>query len=184
MVTLICFSDKQLKALKSDLRTTRKSAYADSTAKNLRIQWESFLLFCFYFHLSYLPVETETLCLYSVFLSRTFKSTSAIKNYISGIKTMHHLLGFSVEHINEFLLNLSIRPCRAGIARLHPYCIKQAKAITPDILIKFSTVLNLKDPRDSVFWCLFLFAFFLFARKSNLVPTSRADLKNGNNFSK
>ena len=175
MVTLICFSDKQLKALKSDLRTTRKSAYADSTAKNLRIQWESFLLFCFYFHLSYLPVETETLCLYSVFLSRTFKSTSAIKNYISGIKTMHHLLGFSVEHINEFLLNLSIR----GIASIHPYCIKQAKAFTPDILIKFSTVLNLKDPRDSVFWCLFLFAFFLFARKSNLVPTSRADLKNG-----
>ena len=72
-------------------------------------------------------------------------------------------------------MNLSIW----GIARLHPYLIKQAKAITPDILIKFSTVLNLKDPRDSVFWCLFLSVFFLFANKSNLVPTSRADLKNG-----
>ena len=30
---------------------------------------------------------------------------------------------------------------------------------------------------DVVYWCLFLFAFFLFARKSNLVPTSKADLK-------
>ena len=39
---------------------------------------------------------------------------------------MHYLLGFSVDHINDFLLNLSIR----GIARLQPHCPKQAKAIT------------------------------------------------------
>ena len=122
-----------------------------------------------------MPADTETLCLYSQFLSRSFKSTSAIKNYISGIKTMHYLLGFSVDHINDFLVNLSIR----GIARLQPHCPKQAKAITPEILLKFSTLLNLSDPKDSVFWCLFLFAFFLFARKSNLVPTSKSDLKNG-----
>ena len=94
---------------------------------------------------------------FSVF-EQDFQIYKCYKNYISGIKTMHHLLGFSVEHINDFLLNLSIR----GIARLHPYCIKQAKAITPDILIKFSTVLNLKDPRDSVFGVyFFLHSFYL-----------------------
>ena len=71
-------------------------------------------------------------------------------------------------------MNLSIR----GIARLQPHCAKQAKAITPEILLKFSTLLNLSDPKDSVFWCLFLFAFFLFARKSDLVPISKSDLKN------
>lgn len=32
--------------------------------------------------------------------------------------------------------------------------------------------LNMKKAKDVVFWCLFLFAFFLFARKSNLVPTN------------
>ena len=84
-----------------------------------------------------MPADTETLCLYSQFLSRSFKSTSAIKNYISGIKTMHYLLGFSVDHINDFLVNLSIR----GIARLQPHCPKQAKAITPEILLKFSTLI-------------------------------------------
>ena len=86
---------------------------------------------------------------------------------------MHYLLGFYVDHINDFLMNLSI----IGIARLRPHCPKQAKAITPEILLKFSTLLKLSDPKDSGFWCLFLFAFFLFARKSNLVPTSKSDLK-------
>lgn len=158
--------------LKKDLNTSRKNAYAAGTAKNLRIQWESFLLFCIHFQLCYIPASTETLCLYSQFLSRSFKSTSAIKNYISGVKTMHLLLGYSIDQINGFLLNLSLK----GIARLHPYCVKQAKAITPDILLEFSTMLNFSSHTDSAFWCLFLFAFFLFARKSNLVPTTRQDL--------
>jgi hypothetical protein len=32
--------------------------------------------------------------------------------------------------------------------------------------------LDLYDPSDCVFWCIFLFAFFLMSRKSNLVPDS------------
>ena len=35
----------------------------------------------------------------------------------------------------------------------------------------------MKKTKDIVHWCLFVFAFFLFARKSNLVPTTFADLK-------
>ena len=102
-------------------------------AKNLRIQWKSFLLYCFCFQLCFLPADTETLCLYSQFLSRSFKSTSAIKNYISGVKTMHLLLGYTIEKINSFLINLSLK----GIARLNPYCVKQARAITSDIYWNF-----------------------------------------------
>ena len=83
---------------------------------------------------------------------------------------MHLLLGYSVDHINGFLLNLSIK----GMARLKPYCIKQSHAITPELLLQ---ILNLSDSVDMVYWCLFLFAFFLFARKSNLVPTSKKDLE-------
>ena len=171
-MVILVFSDKQLADLKSELYTSRKNAYAAGSAKNLRIQWESFLLFCFHFQFCYLPADTETLCLYSQFLSRSFKSTSAIKNYISGVKTMHLLLGYSIEHINNFLLNLGLK----GIARLNPYCTKQAKAITPEILLEFSKVLNFSSHTDCIFWCLFLFAFFLFARKSNLVPTTKKDL--------
>lgn len=163
-----------MNSLKKDLKTSRQSAYAEGTNKNMKIQWESYIMFCIHFGMKYLPANTETLCVYAQFLSRTFKSTQSIKNYISGIKNMHYLLGYSTENINEFLINLSIR----GIARLNPYCIKQAYAITPEHLLQFATLMDMSDSTNMVYWCLFLFAFFLFARKSNLVPTSVKDLKN------
>ena len=128
------------------------------------------MLFCLYFGLTYLPAETEILSLYAQFLGRTFKSTQSIKNYISGIKTMHYMLGYSTEKINDFLLNLSLK----GIARLNPYCIRQALPITPSMLIQMYSFMDLTDPVDVVYWCLFLFAF---ARISNLVPTSKSDMK-------
>ena len=100
--------------------------------RNLRIQWESFLLFCFYFKLVFLPTSTETLQLYAQFLSRSFKSVQSIRNYISGVKTIHLLLGFLIEHINKFILNLSLK----GIAKLNPHRIRQAEGMTPAILLK------------------------------------------------
>ena len=48
--------------------------------------------------------------------------------------------------------------------------------MTPEILLQIACVMDLKSPFDMVYWCLFIFAFFLFARKSNLVPTSKKDL--------
>lgn len=86
---------------------------------------------------------------------------------------MHYLLGYPTNEINDFLINLGLR----GIARLNPHCIKQAQAITPLMLKQFTSFLDLTNISDSVYWCLFLFAFFLFARKSNLVPTSKKDIQ-------
>lgn len=86
---------------------------------------------------------------------------------------MHLLLGYSTDNINDFIINLGLR----GIARLHPHCVKQAEAITPNILIDIYTVLDMSNTQDVVYWCLFLFAY-LFARKSNLVPTTKKDLEN------
>ena len=171
---LLFLSDCQLHNLRQDLRTSTKAAYAEGSRRNLKVQWESFLLFCTYFKFVSLPATTETLQLFSQFLSRTFKSTDSIKNYINGVKTMHLLLGFKVDHINNFILNLSVK----GMAKLKPYCVRQAAPMTPEILIQIASVLDFKNPDSLVYWCLFLFAFFLLARKSNLVPTSSKDLKN------
>ena len=167
------FSDEQLFCLKQDLNASRRSAYAAGIRKNLKIQWESYLLFCVYFGLSCLPTSTENLSLYSQFLSRTLKSAQSIRNYISGVKTMNLILGYSIEHMNTFIINLGLK----GIAREHPYCIKQAEPITPTILMEIYTAFDMTKSENIVYWCLFLFAFYLFARKSNLVPTVKKDLK-------
>ena len=103
------FTDGELKQLKTDLKKSHKKAYADSSRRNLRIQMESFMLFCTYFGCSFMPVSTETLQLYAQFLSRSFKSVDSIKNYISGVKSMYLLLGHSEDHINNYLLNLSLK---------------------------------------------------------------------------
>ena len=166
-------SESQMSSLKKDLNTSRRSAYAEGTVKNLKIQWESYLSFCIYFGLAFLPAETDILCLYAQFLSRTFKATQSIRNYISGIKTMHYVLGYSTDKVNDFLVNLSLK----GMARLKPHCVQQALPITPDMLVHMSTFMDLSQPSDIVYWCLFLFAFYLFARKSNLVPTTKQDLQ-------
>ena len=85
---------------------------------------------------------------------------------------MHIILQLSVEDINDFLVNLSI----TGISRRNPHKVKQALQITPDLLGKFANILNLTNKEDVVYWCLCIFALFLFARKSNLVPTSQDDV--------
>ena len=172
-MVIIFVSEKQLHRLKKDLSSTRRQAYAEGTHKNLKIQWETYLMFCIHFGLKYLPVNTNTLSLYAQFLSNSFKSTQSIKNYLSGVKTIHFLLGYTTDKINEFVVNLGLR----GLARSKPHMPKQAQAITPEILLKMYALLDMKKRKDIVYWCLFVFAFFMFARKSNLVPTTFADLK-------
>ena len=62
-----------------------------------------FYYFVFISNWFFLPTSTETLQLYAQFLSRSFKSVQSIRNYISGVKTIHLLLGFPIEHINKFI---------------------------------------------------------------------------------
>ena len=47
------------------------------------------------------------------------------------------MLGFSVDHINKFILNLLLK----GIAKLNPHCMKQAEPVTPEILLKIADTL-------------------------------------------
>lgn len=163
-----------MKRLSRDLKGSNQSAFAEGTRKNLRVQWESFLMFCLYFGLKFLPANTMTLQLFVQFLSRSFKSVSSIRNYLSGIRTVHLLLGFDLDDINNNLLNISLR----GISRLKQHCVHQAEAITPELLSRMFYVMDMQNYENSVYWCLFLFAFFLVARKSNLVPTTKMDVVN------
>ena len=87
---------------------------------------------------------------------------------------MHLILGFSVDHINKIILNLSLKV----IAKLNLHCIKQTEPMPPEILLGIADTLDFSKSYDCVYWCLFMFAFYLFAWKSNLVPTPKKDLAN------
>jgi hypothetical protein len=89
-------------------------------------------------------------------------------NNVSRIRTLHLLVGKPFPDLNEFCIHLLYR----GIARQTMHIAKRALPITIDILLKIYNHIDLSDVKHATIWSLFLFAFFLMARKSNLVPDS------------
>ena len=165
---------------------SRRAAFATGSRCNLVTQWKSFIIFCSHFDLIWLPTTSLVLSLYAQFLSRTFQAPSSIRNYISGIKTLHCLLELPTDIFHVLELRLAVR----GISRLNPHCPKRASPITPAILHKIYSILDLSIPSHTVFWSLFLLAFFTLSRKSNLVTSgkkhsskqvSRGDIQLGTN---
>ena len=125
-------------------------------------------MFCAYFNLQELPAKVETLCLYVQFLSRSFRSVESIRNYLSGIKTLHLMLDLDFPKDNTLQLNLLLR----GISRLKQHVPRQAEPITPLILLEMYKHLDFSLQQDVVFWSVSLLMLFLMARKSNMMPNS------------
>ena len=158
----------ELAKLRSEFRHAKRSAFADGTHKNLKIQWKSYILFCLYFGFQFVPADSETLALYIQFLARSFKSVDAIRNYVSGVKFLHILQDVPCPHFSSVDIKLSLR----GLERIKKHLPKRAFPITPDLLLAIKLHLNMFDPLHVTFWALCLVAFFCMARKSNLVPHS------------
>ena len=107
--------------------------------------------------------------LVSQFLSHSFKSDSSIRNYISGVKALHTLLALPFPATGS-----ELRLVLGGIQRLKSRPPRQASLITLSLLKDIFSLLDLTQPTDSVFGCLFLMAFYILARKSNLMASSIA----------
>ena len=88
---------------------------------------------------------------------------------LSSVKTLHRLAECPTHAFEHIELKLTLK----GIARLKQHCLKQAEPITPAILLRIHGLLDHSDPLDATLWCLFLFAFFSFARKSQLTPDTQ-----------
>ena len=123
-----------LQVLKDGLRFSRKAAFSEGTWANLETQWSSFLLFCDYFKFDLFPPEAECLSLFAQFLSRSFKSAQAIRNYVSGVQTMYRFLGCRIPE-KPWVLNMTFK----GLSRLMRHKPLQALPITPKILLEFFT---------------------------------------------
>ncbi|MCG8075263.1 MAG: hypothetical protein JAY75_03350 [Candidatus Thiodiazotropha taylori] len=168
---LSCFAEISLAILQKEVRDSVRAAFAEGTSKNLKVQWKSYFLFCKFYGQKPIPTSTETLCLYGQFLSRSFKSVESIKNYISGVKTLHYMLDIKFPLENKVQLDLMLR----GLSRNNPHMPNRALPMTPLILMDMHSFLNLENAGDITIWCVLLFMFFLMARKSNMVPVSVSD---------
>ena len=156
-------------SLRKELRRTRQAAFAVGTQKNLKTQWRAYLLFCRYFGFSPVPSTVNIICLYAQFLSFSVTSNS-IRNYLNGVRVLHLYLGHEFTFLQHFIVRITLR----GIARLLPHTPKQALAITVTTLLRVHSCLDFSSPYEIVVFTAALFAFFLMARLSNILPASQA----------
>ena len=158
-----------LTQLEEDLRVTQSKAYASGTLKNLACQWRSFRHFSIWFNIFDWPVKNHTICLFAQYLAYSFHSAKAVRNYIDGVRKVHVLLRMEPPS----LADIEVRITLLGLNKTMLSPVKQAKPITPEIMLDMVTFLDLTKRADLVFWSIVVVGFFSFFQKSNLIPDSK-----------
>ena len=85
---------------------------------------------------------------------------------MSGVRTCLALLGLEIPNPQDRQMQMFSQ----GLKRVMPHIIKQAAPITPEILVKLSKLVNYNDITEVIAWTATLLGFYMFLRKSNLVP--------------
>jgi len=129
-------------------------------------QWDTYLEFCDIYHGSKVQATVESLSLFIQYVSNKVKSPGAVANHVSGVKTMHIINELDTSIFDDYLIKMMVR----GVNVVKKHVPRKAATITPDILEKFFDLFDHTKADDVTYWALFILAFFLLARKSNLVP--------------
>ena len=151
-----------------DVQVSRCHAFAEGSFSNLRTQFRAYFSFCVYFGRKPLPADSETIYAYAQFLSRSILPAS-VRNYLSGVRTLHIFLGLPYVHADDFLLQLELR----GISRLHPHVPIRAKPVTPKILLLFHGLMDDTSLHRAV-WSCSLVLFYTMARLGSILPAKRS----------
>ena len=143
---------------------TQSYKYAKNSMKNVISHIRTYLFVCLFFGFTILPADPQNLCIFMELMSLT-SSYGHLKNISSSIKYLHAAYG-SVFPSSNFSLDTTMQGLKRRLART-PFFVMP---ITPEILIKIYSHLNMSRPEDLALWCSFLVAFFCLFRKSNVVP--------------
>ena len=123
-----------------ELAATQREATAEGTSANYLCQWSSFEKFCEKYRIEEWPVSVHILCLYSQQLSHRLRSVDSIKNYLNGVKVNT----VTSPSLSDFELSTT----RTGLTKKLKHTVKQAKPITPTILMHIMKTLNCNNKID------------------------------------
>ena len=169
---------EDLLKLDQAVAATKGQSVKESTKKNLLTQLNAYQKFCNRYRLQYFPCNTHQLCRFGQHLSESLESPDSIGNYISGIRTCMAMWGLDIPDAADRQMKMFI----TGLKKAMPHAIKQAEPITPHILLKLSKVVNYKDQVEMVAWTVLLMGFYMFLRKSNLVPDTMTSFNKDQQF--
>ncbi len=157
--------------LESAARARHAQAYRPGTRINHQVQWSKYVTFCKKFGFQPLNPAIHTVILYVETLAQQFCSPDSVKNYVSGIKHHHNVLGRSCNSLESFEVRTMLR---ALDLTMH-HTPNRRRPITPTIL---KNMLRLCQQMGSIGIMLkvaLLFGFHAFLRQSNIVPPSEQE---------
>ena len=150
-------------------------AYADSTTRAYRVDFEHLINYCKKFNESPLPTTPETICLYIKSLIQDGRSSASIRRVMAGMTTIHKLNRFPDTTKDPDII-LEIRRMHRIIGRYQ----KQALGVTAEILeeLLLAPEAGNRGIRDRAF---LLVAYDTMCRRSELVSLLIEDIRYSEN---
>lgn len=159
-----------LGGLDAEANALIKDSYQPGTWSNLATQLTSYYNFCDLYGLRDLPATDLQLERYVTYLYVVKKlSPRSIPNYVSAVRTLHHLSGLTITTSNAYPLKRIL----VGMCNRNKLPARQAVAVTPDMIKKLVQVVDLQDPVEMVAWVAFLMGFHCLLRSSNLTSRTK-----------
>ena len=167
-IVLSCSSGGELAELELELDREvveyRAQALVVNTKASYRAYLAAYLRFCQQFNYLPVPVTTIIILRYAAYLARRLKPASIAK-YLTVIRLLHIEAGLPNPLENLWALQSLLK----GIKRVKGSAVSRKFPITPAILLQMRSRLDLRAPRDAVFWAACLIAFFGLLCKSNIL---------------
>jgi hypothetical protein len=159
-------TEQDLQRLHTACRERQRKAFRPGTQANHNTQFSTYITFCIYYGLQDINPSPSTICAYTEFLARTFKSPQTIKNYISGVHLLHRYLELDPTSLQCFQLQLILRAMDIAMEHVP----NQKSPITIYMLRQLCNACDSLRALGTVIKCALLFGFYGFLRQSNLAP--------------
>ena len=143
-------------------------AYRPGTLRNYRSKSNSYLRFTEFYQIAPFPATEWNLIRYARYLANGMTSYDSVKGYLSGVKRLHELGGYTFPTQMKILAAImrSIKYELAG-------AVKKAVPVTPHLLRRIFKLIDIKDVIQVTAYTALVVGFMLFLRKSNLVPDTQ-----------
>ena len=145
-------------------------AFAPTTLKTRRSQWNRYELFCKTFDLQSLPVTPQNVCRFLVYIGDDL-TYATLNNYVSALNALGRFHAGDFDLRKDYGVTMLLR----GFRRLKGDLNRQKDPLLPSDLRLIFKQLNLEDPLHLVVWLIVLLAFRSLLRKSHFVCSGQDD---------
>jgi hypothetical protein len=102
-------------------------------------------------------------------MHKTVKSHGTLQGYLSGLKVLQRMNGYSIDVFECFNVQMIMR----AIRKTSDHVAQKKLPITTQVLLDIYKQMDMENMEHLVLWSVFLIGFFTMFRKSNLVIPSK-----------